>query len=77
MHSPKTANTLAKVCSLKRDNIEVGDIWCMVDEDSVTICRQKIGEAASAMLTLSKRDFNRIVKFYTTPTEAADQCLTC
>lgn len=69
MHSPKTANTSAKLCTLKRDNIDLGDHWCLVDESTVTICRQKSGESAEASIVLSKRDFNRIVKFYTTPTK--------
>lgn len=70
IYSPQTANTNAKVCTLKRDNIDVGgNHWCLVDECTVTICRQAPGEAAEATITLSKRDFNRIVKFYTTPTQ--------
>lgn len=69
MYSPKTANTTKKVCSLKRDNVTVGHHWCLVDEETVTICRQKSGQNPEAMITISKRDFNRIVKFYTTPTK--------
>lgn len=69
MYSPKTANTTPKLCTLKRDNVTVGDHWCLVDEDTVIIYRQKPGESAEAQVTMSKRDFNRIVKFYTTPTK--------
>lgn len=69
MYSPKTANTIEKVCTLKRDNIDLGDHWCLVDESTVTICRQKSGESPEASIVLSKRDFNRIVKFYTTLTK--------
>jgi hypothetical protein len=69
MYSPKTANTTAKICTLKRDNLTVGDHWCLVGDDTVTICRQKTGTSAEAEITMTKRDFNRIVKFYTTPTK--------
>ena len=69
MYSPKTANTTEKLCTLKRDNINLDGHWCLVSEDEVFICKQTPGEAAEARITLSKRDFNRIVKFYTTPTK--------
>lgn len=69
MYSPKTANTTSKICTLKRDNITLEDHWFHADSSTVTIARQKVGEAATDVITLTKRQFNRIVKFYTTPTK--------
>jgi hypothetical protein len=62
--TPRTANTLVKVCKLSREAKDVGDYWIMVDEDTVYIHHQVPGEASKARIELPKKVFNRMVDFY-------------
>lgn len=62
--TPRTANSMDKLCSLKRDNTSLGDYWCSVDEVQVHLARQKIGEDATEMISIPKRVFNFFMEFY-------------
>lgn len=73
IYSPRTANTFNKVCSLQRDNLDFPCYWFSVSDETVTIAEQTSGHPATAVITLSKRDFNRIIKFYETPTRHRSQ----
>jgi hypothetical protein len=68
--SPKTARTLKDVCSLRTDNKSVGDSWIILDSGAqvVTIVNQKDGEAPTGEVVLTKEQFNRIIRWYQTPT---------
>ena len=64
--TPKTANTFNKICQLSRDNIHTTKSWLMVGEKTVDICNQKSGEKSIGIVTISKKDFERFIKFYET-----------
>ena len=64
--TPKAANTFKKVCSLKRDNVSTRKSWIIVSEKDIVIHNQKSGEKSTGRVTLSKKDFERFIKFYET-----------
>lgn len=61
---PYDADTLDKVCSLKRDNIDVGSLGVLIDGDSVTLTIVEAGQAQS--LFIPRKDFNKLVNWYMT-----------
>jgi hypothetical protein len=65
--SPRQAKTNAEVCALRRDNLSAGNFWMLVDDGEVTITAQKPGESSTAMITMSKRNFNRLIDWYNKP----------
>lgn len=68
IRSPKTARTFNQLCSLRTDNISFPWGWVIVSEDQITIAMQKNGERATATIDISKRDFNRLIRWYEKPT---------
>lgn len=68
--TPKTANTFNKVCKLKRDNVHTRRSWIMLCGDGnpnhITICNQKNGHPSTGEVTLTKKEFERFIKFYET-----------
>ena len=68
-YSPRTARTEQAVCSLRRDNVSYGDFWVMVDESTVTIAKQTPGHTAENMVTVDKETFNKMLRFYNTPSQ--------
>lgn len=64
--TPKTANTHNKICRLKRDNVSTGKSWFMIAEDHVIIANQKSGEMPTGKVKLSRKEFERFIKFYET-----------
>lgn len=65
--SPQKAKTTKTLCSLNRDNFDVPSGWILIDEDRVYIRNQESGNPSTGKVEFSKKDFNRIVKWYTTP----------
>lgn len=64
--TPKTANTFNKICKLRRDNISTRKSWLSITENIVSIYNQKSGEAPSGKIELTKKEFERLIKFYET-----------
>lgn len=64
--TPKTANTFNKVCKLERDNISTRKSWMSINGGSVCICNQMNGESSTGSVTLTKKEFERLIKFYET-----------
>lgn len=64
--TPKTANTFNKICKLKRDNVSTPNSWISVDATHVCITNQKNGSASTASVTITKKAFERFIKFYET-----------
>ncbi len=62
--SPKEAKGLRGICKLKEDNSETKNHWIMVCEDGVHLCKQRHGEPATAKITISKREFNKLIEWY-------------
>lgn len=64
--TPKTANTFNKICQLKRDNVSTRKSWMLIDERGISICNQKIGETNTGKVRLTRKEFERFIKFYNT-----------
>jgi hypothetical protein len=62
--TPQTANTFAKVCKLKRDNISTRSSWILVDDKYVVIVNQRTGQSAKGKVRLTKKEFDKFIKFY-------------
>lgn len=70
MMRPRDASTLDDVCSLPRDNITSGDYWALLmgdGGDSITLTKQRVGKNATESISITRRDFNRIVDWYMRP----------
>lgn len=64
--TPKTANTFNKVCKLERDNISTRKSWMTIESGSVNIYNQTDGCNPTGNVTLTKKEFERFIKFYET-----------
>ena len=64
--TPREARTFKQICAMPRDGLDSTDFWFSVAENSVTICEQKVGAAATVMLTIPRQRFNRFIDWYNT-----------
>lgn len=64
--TPKTANTFSKVCELERDNLSFGPNWISIEENHVNIYNQKSGHEPTGSIRITKKAFDRFIKFYQT-----------
>jgi len=65
--TPKTANTFNKICKLKRDNISTGKSWMLMSGGNmITLTNQMSGESPTGQIELTKKEFERFIKFYET-----------
>jgi hypothetical protein len=64
--TPKTANTFNKVCKLKKDSVSTRKSWMSVGGATISIYNQKKGESSTGNVTLTKKEFERFIKFYDT-----------
>lgn len=68
--TPQTANTFNKICKLKRDNISTRRSWMLLGGDgnpnNITIVNQIAGHEKTGSITLTKKEFERMIKFYQT-----------
>ena len=56
--SARRANTLDKICSVRRDNISSGKYSILTDEKKVYLW------SGEERLSLPKKDFNRLIDWY-------------
>lgn len=66
MKVPQQARTEKAMLSLARDNIGGKDWWFILDPFEVVICNQRSGEEPTGKVRLRRRDFDRLVRWYTT-----------
>lgn len=64
--TPREALTTKQVCDLPRDNVQHRNFWMLVDEVSVSVAEQKIGEASTGSVRISRAAFDRFVDWYQT-----------
>lgn len=68
--TPKTANTFNKIAKLKQDNISTRKSWILLagdgHPDHITITNQKSGYAQTGQVILTKKEFERFIRFYET-----------
>jgi hypothetical protein len=62
--TPQTANTFSKVCKLKQDNIDYRGYWLLVEENKVTVVKQKSGKLVEFMVEIPKSVLDKFIKFY-------------
>lgn len=63
---PIEAKTHDQICELKRDNVESGDFWMLLGEGELTICEQKSGSNPEQSLTIPRKNFDALVRWYMT-----------
>lgn len=64
--TPEQARTERQVCELKRTYVDSGEYWFLMDESSVTLSHQKIGDAPTGQATLPRHVFEKFVRWYQT-----------
>jgi hypothetical protein len=64
--TPKTANTFNKVFKLERDNVSTRNSWISVSPNRISIYNQKNGQSSTGNVSLTKKEFERFIKFYET-----------
>ena len=64
--TPQQARTGRDICSIPRDNLRGRGCWILVEPGRVTLATQRAGESETGMVTLTRRDFDRFVRWYTT-----------
>jgi hypothetical protein len=63
--SPREAKTYAQILKLKSDNYSTNGHWILLNGGGeVVIAEQVTGEAPTAKMKISRREFNRIVNWY-------------
>jgi len=62
--APRDA-TFTQLCRVRRDNFSTPTAWILADGFRVAIGKQRKGEQAEAMVTLPRRTFNALLKWYT------------
>jgi hypothetical protein len=63
---PCDAKTFGDLLKLRRDNIDGTDWWFMLGDGSVTFCQQGLGQAATGMVTIPRKEFDALLRWYTT-----------
>jgi len=64
--APIDCNTCDEVCQLQTDHADCGDFWILNDGYTVSIARQKDGEPPQAEISIPKKKFDALIKWYTT-----------
>jgi len=63
--TPQKVKTYNDTLKLKRDNVDCGDAWIILNGASqVLIHNQKVGEKSTGAVRLSRRQMNRFVKWW-------------
>lgn len=65
--SPAQARTHDDQCKLNRDNINARHGWILLDGPRVSIAQQTTGEAAKAIISLTRTDFEKLARWYFKP----------
>lgn len=65
-HAPQRARTTAALERLERDNVAYGDFWMLIDEATVSMTRQKVGEFPTEKISIPRHVFDKFVRWYTT-----------
>ena len=62
--SPKNSISFKQIYSLSSDNHDTSEGWICIDESTVTLCSQLQGKTPTGSVTLSRRTFNNLIKWY-------------
>jgi hypothetical protein len=62
--SPKECKTFEEVCRLNSDNFSTDNNWIMINEGTVTLTAQKLGFQPIASITIERRKFNNLIRWY-------------
>ena len=68
--APVDAKTFKQICELPRDNDSYGNFWWIIDEGTITLSNQKIGEEPTERITLRRHVFEKLVRWYLTGSKA-------
>ena len=65
--SPMNARTSAKISKLETDSYNTEDYLMLTSETEVTIWRQRSDEDPQGVMSIPKRDFNLLIRWYQKP----------
>lgn len=71
LKTPREARTFAQICKLPRDNVDSGDFWIAIDEQTVTVAHQQTGAPAISKTTIPRRQFEALIDWYNTGSKRA------
>lgn len=53
--------------NMERDNLEIGDHCILTDSFNVSISTQKMGEPPSQAVTIPRKTFDKLIRWYLKP----------
>lgn len=62
--APIKAKKDIQIIRLKTDNYSTDDFWILLNKDTVNIHEQRSGETSKQNITIPRKDFDRLVKWY-------------
>lgn len=62
--APIKAKKDIQILRLKTDNYSTDDFWILLNGDTVNIHEQRSGEKSKQNITIPRKDFDRLVKWY-------------
>lgn len=69
--APIQARTFNDINRLPRAVYDGKTWWFLIDGGHVTMCQQKRGEASTGTVFIPRGEFDRLVRWYTTPRRVA------
>jgi hypothetical protein len=64
--APIELRTEAQLIKAPRDNLSTPNYWLLVGPSEVTLCQQRNGEESTGTLTIPRREFDRLARWYVT-----------
>ena len=64
--APIEANTFDEICKLPRDSLSLKEFWLQIDVGRVSLAQQRSGESCQAVISIPRKDFDRLVRWYMT-----------
>lgn len=61
---PRDAKTESQRLKLSRDNLSTVGHWILLNDNSVTLTAQRVGESATASMRVPRSEFNRLIDWY-------------
>ena len=64
--APIECRTFDDICNMPRDNVYCGDFSILIDECTVYLDEQKLGEPPKQQIAIPKSVFKKFITWYTT-----------
>ena len=64
--TPMKAKTFNQICDLRTDHAEIGDYCLMIDEGTVHLNEQALGESPTREIQIARDAFDKMIRWYVT-----------